>query len=162
MIAWWGNILYEYYSGTESNGSTAITSAESLTHPGSVGRAFHGTLRILDDHYNVLPAGAIGSVYFENGTDFSYFKDEAKTADAKSPQGYTTLGDMGYLDDAGYLYLKDRKSFMIISGGVNIYPQEIEDLLVSHEAVLDAAVFWRPGYGFRRSGKSCGRARPAL
>ncbi len=87
--------------------------------------------------------------YFENGTDFSYFKDAAKTAAAKSPQGWTTLGDVGYLDDAGYLYLKDRKSFMIISGGVNIYPQEIEDLLISHEAVLDAAGLWCSRCGFR-------------
>jgi acyl-CoA synthetase (AMP-forming)/AMP-acid ligase II len=160
MIAWWGNILYEYYSGTESNGSTAITSAESLTHPGSVGRAFHGTLRILDDDYNILPAGAIGSVYFENGTDFSYFKDEAKTAAAKSPQGFTTLGDMGYLDDAGYLYLKDRKSFMIISGGVNIYPQEIEDLLVSHDVVLDAAVFGVPDADFGEAVKAVVELNP--
>ena len=161
MIAWWGNILYEYYSGTESNGSTAITSEESLRHPGSVGRAFHGTLRILDDDYNILPAGAIGAVYFENGTDFSYFKDAAKTAAAKSPQGWTTLGDVGYLDDAGYLYLKDRKSFMIISGGVNIYPQEIEDLLISHEAVLDAAVFGVPDADFGEAVKAVVECNPS-
>ncbi|MGB1188830.1 MAG: acyl-CoA synthetase [Pseudomonadales bacterium] len=154
MIDWWGEILYEYYSGTESNGSTAITSAEWLEHPGSVGKAFHGELHILDDDYRPLAPGSVGGVYFAKGTPFAYFKDPEKTAAAQSPQGYTTLGDMGYLDEDGYLYLKDRRSFMIISGGVNIYPQEIEDLLVTHEAVIDAAVFGIPDAEFGESVKA--------
>ncbi len=161
MIDWWGEILYEYYSGTESNGSTAITSAEWLKHPGSVGKAFHGELHILDDDNRPLPTGSIGGVYFAKGTPFAYHKDPEKTAAAQSPQGYTTLGDMGYLDEDGYLYLKDRRSFMIISGGINIYPQEIEDLLVTHEAVIDAAVFGIPDSEFGESVKAVVELNPS-
>lgn len=148
MLDWFGPIIYEYYSGTEANGFTAITSAEWLEHPGSVGRAVHGELRILDEDHQVLPSGETGTVYFANGTDFSYYKDPNKTAGAKSPQGWSTLGDIGYVDDSGYLYLQDRKSFMIISGGVNIYPQEIENLLIGHPAVADVAVFGVPNPEF--------------
>jgi acyl-CoA synthetase (AMP-forming)/AMP-acid ligase II len=148
MLDWFGPIIYEYYSGTEANGFTAITSEEWLDHPGSVGRAVHGELRILDEDNQVLPNGETGTVYFANGTDFSYYKDPSKTAAAKSPQGWSTLGDIGYMDDAGYLYLQDRKSFMIISGGVNIYPQEVENLLISHPAVTDVAVFGVPNPEF--------------
>lgn len=154
MIKWWGPILYEYYSGTESNGSTAITSAESLTHPGSVGRAFHGQIKILDENFNEQATGEVGTVYFAGGTDFSYHKDPEKTQAARSPQGWTTLGDVGIVDADGYLYLKDRKSFMIISGGVNIYPQEVEDCLVRHEAVIDAAVFGVPDPDFGEAVKA--------
>ncbi len=144
MINWWGPILYEYYSGTEANGSTAINSTEWLSHKGSVGRPIHGELRILDDEGAILPAGQTGLVYFANGTDFHYYKDPEKTIAAKNKHGWSTLGDIGYLDTDGYLYLKDRKSFMIISGGVNIYPQEIEDLLINHAQVMDVAVFGIP------------------
>jgi acyl-CoA synthetase (AMP-forming)/AMP-acid ligase II len=144
MINWWGPILYEYYSGTEANGSTAINSAEWLAHKGSVGKPIHGELRILDDEGSIVPVGQVGVVYFANGTDFNYFKDPEKTTKAKNRHGWSTLGDMGYVDSDGYLYLKDRKSFMIISGGVNIYPQEIEDVLLSHAQVMDAAVFGIP------------------
>jgi acyl-CoA synthetase (AMP-forming)/AMP-acid ligase II len=160
MIDWWGPILFEYYSGTESNGSTAITSAEALSHPGSVGRAFHGTLKILDDDFTELPAGEVGTVYFAEGTTFSYHKDPVKTRAATSPQGWTTLGDVGLIDREGYLYLKDRKSFMIISGGVNIYPQEIEDCLIDHEAVIDAAVFGIPDAEFGEAVKAVIELKP--
>ena len=144
LIDWLGPVVYEYYSGTEANGQTAITSEEWLTHRGSVGRAIHGELHILDDAGNELPPGAVGTVYFAGGSNFSYYKDPEKTAAARNAKGWSTLGDMGYVDEEGYLYLRDRKSFMIISGGVNIYPQEIENVLVTHPAVVDAAVFGIP------------------
>ena len=144
MIDWWGPILYEYYSGTELMGSTAITSEEWLRHKGSVGREIHGEIHILNDEGQELPSHSIGTVYFANGSDFAYYKDPEKTAAAKNDKGWSTLGDMGYVDEEGYLYLCDRKSFMIISGGVNIYPQEIENMLINHEDVADVAVFGVP------------------
>ena len=148
MIDWWGPILYEYYSGTEANGSTAINSDEWLAHPGSVGRSIHGELEILDDNLKRVATGETGTVYFRNGSDFSYYKDPEKTAGAYTPDGASTLGDMGYVDADGYLYLTDRKSFMIISGGVNIYPQEIENVLVTHPKVVDVAVIGVPNEEF--------------
>ena len=154
MIDWFGSILYEYYSGTEANGSTAITSAQWLTHKGSVGQAIHGELHILDDDGNELETGEIGTVYFANGSDFSYYKDETKTLAAKNAAGWSTLGDMGYLDTEGYLYLRDRKSFMIISGGVNIYPLEIENTLISHHQIADVAVFGIPDAEFGEAVKA--------
>ncbi|MBQ61243.1 MAG: acyl-CoA synthetase [Gammaproteobacteria bacterium] len=148
MIDWWGPILFEYYSGTEANGSTAITSQEWLTHKGSVGRAIHGEVRIVDEDDQELPANSIGTVYFANGSDFAYYKDPEQTAAARNERGWSTLGDVGYLDEDGFLYLRDRKSFMIISGGVNIYPQEIENTLINHEDVADVAVFGIPNDEF--------------
>lgn len=148
MLAWWGPIIYEYYSGTEANGSTAITPGEWLEHPGSVGRAFHGELHILDDDDHEIPTGEVGRVFFANGSDFHYHKDPVKTAAAKTAQGWSTLGDIGYVDEDGYLYLRDRASFMIISGGVNIYPQEAENALISHPAVADVAVIGVPNEEF--------------
>ena len=144
MIAWWGPILKEYYAGTESNGMTAIDSAEWLTHQGSVGRAIKGTVRICDENGEPLPAHQTGLIYFEAGGDFEYHNDPAKTAEGRNTYGWTTIGDIGWLDDDGYLYLTDRKSFMIISGGVNIYPQEIENLLATHPKIADAAVIGVP------------------
>ena len=144
LMDWLGPVVYEYYSGTEANGSTAITPGEWLSHKGSVGRAIHGEIHILDEDGNELGPGEIGTVYFANGSDFSYYKDPARTAEARNAAGWSTLGDMGYVDEEGYLYLRDRKSFMIISGGVNIYPREIEDVLVSHPQVADVAVFGVP------------------
>ncbi|MFY0612190.1 MAG: AMP-binding protein [Hyphomicrobiaceae bacterium] len=141
MLDWWGPILHEYYAGTENNGFCAITSAEWLTHKGSVGRALLGTLHICDDDGAELPAGASGTVYFSDGHPFAYHNDPERTAASRNTHGWTTLGDIGRLDDDGYLYLLDRKAFVIISGGVNIYPQETEDLLINHPKVLDAAVF---------------------
>lgn len=148
MLAWWGPILHEYYAGTENNGFCAITSEEWLKHKGSVGRALLGTLRICDEDGNELPAGSTGTVYFSDGHPFAYHNDPERTAESRNAQGWTTLGDIGRLDNEGYLYLLDRKAFVIISGGVNIYPQETEDLLINHPKVLDAAVFGIPNDDF--------------
>ena len=147
MIEWWGPILMEYYAGTEGNGSTTITSEEWLAHPGSVGRASVGTIHICDDLGNEVPVGEAGTIYFEQARmPFEYHGDPVKTKNAQHPDhdNWSTLGDVGYLDDEGYLYLTDRKAFMIISGGVNIYPQEIEDALILHPLVGDVAVFGIP------------------
>jgi acyl-coenzyme A synthetase/AMP-(fatty) acid ligase len=150
MIDWWGPILYEYYGGSEGNGATYITSEEWLKKRGSVGRAQWGILHICDDDGEELPAGEQGTVYFEGGFDFKYKNDEAKTKDARNPKhpSWSTLGDIGYVDEDGYLFLTDRKSFMIISGGVNIYPQEIENILTVHPKVMDVAVFGVPNAEF--------------
>ena len=146
MISWWGPILYEYYAGTEFNGMTIINSEEWLDHKGSVGRPLFGELQILDDEGNELPAGEAGGIYFggETATTFQYHNDPEKTKGAISKQGYSTLGDIGYVDEEGFLYLTDRKAFMIISGGVNIYPKETEDALIMHPKVADVAVFGVP------------------
>jgi len=144
MLEWWGPILHEYYAGTENNGFCAITSSEWLAHRGSVGRALLGKLHICDDDGYALPAGASGGVYFSDGHPFAYHSDPERTAAAHNHLGWSTLGDIGRLDDEGYLYLLDRKSFVVVSGGVNIYPQETEDLLIGHPKILDAAVFGIP------------------
>jgi acyl-CoA synthetase (AMP-forming)/AMP-acid ligase II len=144
MIAWWGPIVHEYYAGTEGNGFCVINSQEWLTHKGSVGRGLTAQVRICDDAGDPLPPRAEGLVYFEGGGQFEYHGDPAKTAEARNKHGWTTLGDVGWVDEEGYLYLTDRKSFMIISGGVNIYPQEIENLLITHPKVADAAVVGAP------------------
>jgi long-chain acyl-CoA synthetase len=146
MIEWWGPIIYEYYSATEGLGATAVTSPEWLAHKGSVGRPLNCTVHILDEEGRELPVGEAGRIFFEStsATPFSYHNDPEKTARARNAQGWGTVGDIGYLDAEGYLYLTDRKDFMIVSGGVNIYPQEIENLLVTHAKVVDAAVFGVP------------------
>jgi long-chain acyl-CoA synthetase len=147
MIDWWGPILSEYYAGSENVGTTAIGSHEWLAHKGSVGRPVGCTVHICDDEGDELAAGGEGLVYFETpGVSFEYHGDPAKTAGMVHPKhaDWRTLGDIGRVDDDGYLYLTDRKAFMIISGGANIYPREIEDVLVRHPAVLDAAVFGVP------------------
>ena len=140
MMDWWGLILHEYYAGTENNGFCAITPQEWEDHVGSVGRAKLGTLHICDEAGEELGVEKTGEVYFSGGNAFVYHNDAEKTAAARNRHGWTTLGDIGHLDADGFLYLTDRKSFVIISGGVNIYPQEIESHLITHEAVLDAAV----------------------
>jgi long-chain acyl-CoA synthetase len=144
MIAWWGPIVHEYYAGTEGNGFCIINSAEWLAHKGSVGRGLTAQVKICDEEGEPLPPRAEGLVYFEGGGQFEYHGDPAKTAESRNKHGWTTLGDVGWLDEEGYLYLTDRKSFMIISGGVNIYPQEIENLLITHPKVADAAVVGAP------------------
>ena len=151
MLEWWGPILYEYYSGTEGNGQTAISPDEWRRHPGSVGRPILGEVRIADESGRVLPAGETGRVFFEGGPRFEYFKDPQKTAAAYNDQGWSTLGDIGHLDADGYLYLTDRASHMIITGGVNVYPREVEDVLIEHPSVQDAAVFGVPDEEFGES-----------
>lgn len=149
MIDWWGPILYEYYTATESVGYVACNSHEWLAHKGTVGRAIGGTVHIIDEQENEVPTGTAGSVYFEGkGSGFVYRDDAAKTTGTFSRQGWQTMGDIGYLDEDGYLYLTDRKAFLIISGGVNIYPQEVENLLVTHPKVADAAVIGVPNEEF--------------
>jgi long-chain acyl-CoA synthetase len=144
MIAWWGPIISEYYAGTEGNGFTAINSAEWLAHKGSVGKSLTAELKICNDEGEPLPPRSEGVVYFAGGGQFEYHNDPKKTAESRNQHGWTTLGDVGWVDEEGYLYLTDRKSFMIISGGVNIYPQEIENLLITHPKVADVAVVGGP------------------
>ncbi len=148
MIEWWGPVIYEYYAGTEGNGFTFITSQEWLQRPGSVGRALTGIVRVCGEHGDELPRGTEGQIFFEpsepGGAPFEYHNDPVKTAESRNKHGWTSLGDVGIQDEEGYVFLTDRKSFMIISGGVNIYPQEIENLLVTHPKVTDAAVIGAP------------------
>jgi long-chain acyl-CoA synthetase len=144
MIEWWGPVIHEYYAGSEGNGATLIDSETWLKKPGSVGKPVGAEIDIIDDEGNLLPPGEAGTVYFRGGAEFEYHNDPEKTAESRGGEGRSTLGDMGYLDEDGYLFLTDRKAYMIISGGVNIYPQEIEDTLITHELVADAAVFGVP------------------
>ncbi len=146
VIERWGPVVYEYYSATEGHGLTALDSAEWLAHPGSVGRALIGVPHIVDENGAEVGPDTVGAIYFEGGNDFAYHNDPDKTAAARDAQGrgWATVGDVGYLDDDGYLYLTDRLSHMIISGGVNIYPQEVEDLLSLHPEVDDVAVIGVP------------------
>ena len=145
MIDWWGPIIYEYYGATEGLGFAYCDSAEWLAHPGTVGRVLLGELHILDDDSNECPNGTAGTIWFKTGSPFEYYNDKEKTLEARSADGtMSTVGDVGYVDDDGFLYLTDRKTYMIISGGVNIYPQECENLLITHPKVADAAVFGVP------------------
>jgi len=144
MIEWWGPIIHEYYAGSEGNGATVINSEDWLAKPGSVGKPMGAEIDILDDEGNRLPPGEPGTVFFRGGAEFEYHNDPEKTASSRGGEGRSTLGDMGYVDEDGFLFLTDRKAYMIISGGVNIYPQEIEDALISHPLVADAAVFGVP------------------
>ena len=144
MIEWWGPIINEYYAGSEGIGMTLIKAQDWLEHPGSVGKAIYGTIHVCDEDGHELPAGQDGLLFFENALIPTYHNDPGKTAEAMHPEGWMTLGDIGHLDADGFLYLTDRKSHMIISGGVNIYSQEIENLLVTHDKVMDAAVIGAP------------------
>ncbi len=148
MIEWWGPILFEYYGATEGNGTTTITSEQWLAHPGSVGQPFKCKVHILDDEGNDVPTGQKGSIFFSGGGKFEYHNDSNKTPDTHDELGRSSVGDVGYLDEDGYLYLTDRKANMIISGGVNIYPQEAENILVTHPKVADVAVFGIPNEDF--------------
>jgi len=148
IIDWFGPIVFENYGATEGNGLCALDSQEWLERPGSVGKAVVGRIHILGPDGGECAPGEDGLVYFEGGPRFAYHLDEEKTAQAYSPEGWSTLGDIGHLDQQGYLYLTDRQSHMIISGGVNIYPQEVEDLLLAHPRVLDAAVIGVPNSEF--------------
>jgi len=144
MIGWWGPIIQEYYAGTEGNGFCAITSEEWLNKKGSVGRSLTAELKICDENGDPLPPRTEGVVFFAGGAEFEYHNDPGKTAESRNKHGWTTLGDVGWADEDGYLFLTDRKSFMIISGGVNIYPQEIENLLIGHPKIADVAVVGAP------------------
>lgn len=146
MLDWFGDIIDEYYAGSESNGATLINSAEWRKKPGSVGRSRNAVIRICSELGDELAAGEIGLIYFDGGYDFAYLNDPEKTKKARNPKHptWTTLGDIGYLDEDGYLFLTDRKNFVIISGGVNIYPQEAENILIQHPDVYDVAVFGIP------------------
>jgi long-chain acyl-CoA synthetase len=144
MIDWFGPVIQEYYAGTEGNGMTFINSTDWLTHKGSVGQAKLGIVHIVGEDGQDVPPRTEGTVYFEGATNFEYHDDPEKTAAGRNAAGWSTLGDVGWVDEEGYLYLTDRKSFMIISGGVNIYPQEIENHLVTHPKVQDVAVIGGP------------------
>jgi len=148
MIEWWGPIVWEYYGGSERAGTTVISAADWLAHPGSVGPAVQGKVHILDGDWKECAPGEEGLVCFEGGPRFAYHKDPVKTADAYTPQGWATYGDIGRLDEDGYLYLTDRLANMIISGGVNIYPQEAENVLLEHPLVQDVAVIGVPNKDF--------------
>ncbi|WP_396932465.1 AMP-binding protein [Mycolicibacterium sp.] len=146
MMEWWGPVLWEYYAGTELNGFCLCTPQEWLDRPGNVGRPVVGEVHVLDEDGNEQPPGDVGLIYFGDGPAYEYHNDPEKTRGAQDPggHGWTTLGDVGYLDEDGWLFLTDRKAFMIISGGVNVYPQEAEDVLTMHPKVLDVAVIGVP------------------
>ncbi len=152
MIEWWGPVLHEYYAGTEGNGFIYTNSEDWLAHPGTVGKALIGTVHIVGDDGEELPVGEPGTIYFEGeaAATFQYHNDPEKTAGSRDPKGrgWSTLGDVGRLDEDGFLYLTDRKAYMIISGGVNIYPQEAENVLAMHPKVYDVAVFGVPNEDF--------------
>ena len=150
MIEWWGPVIHEYYAGTEGNGFVYCNSEQWLAHPGTVGTAIQGIVHICDDEGKEVANGESGTIFFENGGIFEYHNDKEKTKASRDPlgRGWSTLGDIGYQDADNFLYLTDRKAFMIISGGVNIYPQESENILINHPKVIDVAVFGVPNADF--------------
>ena len=148
MIDWWGPIIHEYYAGTEGNGFVYCNSEDWLAHKGTVGRSLLGQLHIVGPDDAEVPVGEEGTIYFESAAEFEYHNDPEKTAASRHPEGWSTLGDVGRLDEDGFLYLTDRKAYMIITGGVNVYPQEAENVLAMHPAVADVAVFGVPNDDF--------------
>ncbi|MGH9096586.1 MAG: AMP-binding protein [Acidimicrobiales bacterium] len=163
MIEWWGPIIIEYYGATEAIGFTACDSQEWLDHLGTVGKVIIGELHILDDDFEPVVPGSPGTLWFKPATRFRYFNDTEKTKESTSPDGtMITVGDVGYLDDDGYLFLTDRATFMIISGGVNIYPQECENLLITHPKVADAAVFGIPNTDLGEEVKAVVQLMPSI
>jgi acyl-CoA synthetase (AMP-forming)/AMP-acid ligase II len=162
MIEWWGPIIHEYYAGSESVGITVIDSQEWLAHPGSVGRPRSGAVHILDDAGRVLPAGEVGGIWFSGATRFAYHNAPDKTASAYNADGLATYGDLGHLDAEGYLYLSDRRADLILSGGVNVYPWEIEQVLALHPAVADACVVGVPDADFGEAARAVVVARDAV
>src|SRR3984957_7192056 len=163
MIKWWGPIIHEYYGATEGLGFTACNSAEWLAPRGTVGRVLLGDLHILDENMQPCAKGTPGTVWFKTASPFEYFNDPTRTSEARSPDGsMSTVGDVGYVDDDGYLYLTDRATFMIISGGVNIYPQECENLLITHPKIADAAVFGVPNADLGEEVKAVVQPMPGI
>ncbi len=165
MFGWWGPIIHEYYGGTELNGLTYVGPKDWLAHPGTVGRPVMGVLHICDDEGDEIPTGEVGVVYFEQPfRPFEYHKDPGQTNSSQNPKHptWTTLNDVGRVDEDGFLYLTDRATFMIISGGVNIYPQEIEDCLVVHPAVEDVAVIGVPNDDLGEEVKAVVQPRPGV
>ena len=163
MIEWWGPIIHEYYGATEGLGFAACNTEEWLAHPGTVGKIVLGELSVLDDDMQPLPQGQPGTLWFTSANEFEYHNDPEKTAESTSSDGaMTTVGDVGYVDEDGFLFLTDRKTFMIISGGVNIYPQECEDLLIAHPKVEDAAVFGVPNVDLGEEVKAVIQTRPGV
>ncbi len=148
MIEWWGPIIHEYYAGTEGNGFVYCNSEDWLAHRGTVGKAITGEIHIVDEDGNEVPVGQEGTIYFGGGLEFEYHNDPKKTAESRNAKGWSTLGDVGRLDEDGFLYLTDRKSYMIITGGVNVYPQEAENILAMHPKVMDVAVIGVPNEDF--------------
>jgi acyl-CoA synthetase (AMP-forming)/AMP-acid ligase II len=148
MIEWWGPVIHEYYAGTEGNGFVYCNSDMWLAHEGTVGTPINCVVRVVGEDGEEVPQGKEGTIYFEGGSTFEYHNDEEKTAGSRHPKGWSTLGDVGYLDEDNFLYLTDRKAYMIISGGVNIYPQEAENVLTMHDDVIDVAVFGVPNDDF--------------
>jgi acyl-CoA synthetase (AMP-forming)/AMP-acid ligase II len=141
-------VIHEYYAGSEGNGFVYCNSESWLAHEGTVGQAITGILHVCDDDFEEVPQGQPGTIFFEGGAEFEYHNDAEKTKGSRHPKGWSTLGDVGYLDEDNFLYLTDRKAYMIISGGVNIYPQEAENILVTHDKVIDVAVFGVPNEDF--------------
>jgi len=154
IIEWFGPVVHEYYAGTEGNGFVYCNSEEWLAHPGTVGKSILGSMHICDDDGQEVPPGVPGTIYFESASQFEYHKDPEKTARARHAEGWTTLGDVGRVDEDGFLYLTDRQAYMIITGGVNVYPQEAENILAMHPAVADAAVFGVPDDDFGEAVKA--------
>jgi len=154
IIEWFGPIVHEYYAGTEGNGFVYCNSEDWLAHPGTVGRSLASEVHILDDDGRECPPGTAGTIWFAGGANFEYHNDPAKTASSRNERGWTTLGDVGYVDDDGFLYLTDRKAHMIITGGVNVYPQEAENALAVHPKVADVAVIGVPDDTFGEAVKA--------
>ncbi len=148
MIEWWGPVIHEYYAGTEGNGFVYCNSEGWLAHPGTVGSPLNCIVHVVGEDGEEVPTGESGTIYFEAGGTFEYHNDPEKTAGSRHPKGWSTLGDVGYVDEDGFVFLTDRKAYMIITGGVNVYPQESENLLVTHPAVIDVAVFGIPNEDF--------------
>ena len=148
MIEWWGPVIHEYYAGTEGNGFVYCNSEGWLAHPGTVGSPLNCIVHVVGEDGEEVPTGESGTIYFEAGGTFEYHNDPEKTAGSRHPKGWSTLGDVGYVDEDGFVFLTDRKAYRIITGGVNVYPQESENLLVTHPAVIDVAVFGIPNEDF--------------
>lgn len=163
MIDWWGPVIEEYYGGSEAFGVTVINSEDWLAHPGSVGKSSLSGMHIVNPETGEeLPPGEVGLIYFDGVEGFAYHKDSEKTRECVDARGWGTHGDMGWADEEGWLYLADRKDDLVISGGVNIYPQEIENILILHDAVHDVAVFGIPNEEYGEEVKAMVQLRPGL